>query len=301
VTWRLVVSEDAAGLRIDRYLADLAPAAVSRSRLQALLKGGQCLVDGRPQKAAYRLRGGELVACDFPVATPLCGEPMALNILFEDDALVVVNKQSGVVVHPGAGVQEGTLVQGLLAHCPLSSLGAGVRPGIVHRLDRGTSGVIVVAKTDAAHLALARQFAERSVQKRYRAWSVGRPKEQAFRIATRYGRHPTDRRRFTGRRGDRDAISQVEVDWARAGIAALTIRILTGRTHQIRVHLSEADLPVLGDTLYGGKRIAKHPFPRLALHAEELVLQHPEHGTVLRFVAPVPDDLAAIASLPSPA
>jgi 23S rRNA pseudouridine1911/1915/1917 synthase len=303
----------AAGARLDRFLADLAAepgsplAGLTRARLQGLIDDGRVRVDGAAAKSSRKLRGGERVEVSVPPPEPLtlAPEAMALDILFEDGDLIVLSKPAGLAVHPGAGRRHGTLVSGLLAHCrDLSGIGGVLRPGIVHRLDRGTSGVLVIAKHDRAHLALARQFAERRVDKRYVAFVLGTPSPRVALIETPYGRHPTQRLRFTSKvaRGKR-AVTRYEVVASGGGVARLAVKLETGRTHQIRVHLAERGHPVVGDPLYGGRRWGKlddavraaaEALGHQALHAAELSLAHPGTGEVMRFVAPLPADLVAL-------
>lgn len=309
----------AAGERLDRYLAELADGGsdtlpgLSRSRLQRLIKTGHVRVDDASVRPALSLRGGEIITVELPPPEPIdvVPESMDLDVVFEDGDMVVINKPAGLIVHPGAGHSHGTLVNGLLAHCrDLSGIGGLLRPGIVHRLDRGTSGVLIVAKNDAAHLALARQFAERSVKKRYVAFVHGVPTPASDTIDTFYGRHRRDRRRFTSRiqpatDSGRRAVTRYRVRASGGGVARLEVSLLTGRTHQIRVHLFERGHPVLGDPLYGGARPSKLPkgpvrdhatkLDHQALHAEEIRIDHPSTGAPLRFRAPSPDDLAALS------
>ena len=231
---------------------------------------------------------------------------MALDVLYEDEDMLALNKPAGLSVHPGAGRSQGTLVNALLAHCrDLSGIGGVLRPGIVHRLDRETSGVLVVAKNDAAHLGLARQFARREVDKRYVAFVVGEPELGQGTCDTLFGRHPTQRKRFSGRvrRGKR-AVTRYQVVRSAGGAAELEVRLETGRTHQIRVHLAELGHPILGDRLYGGRRLGRirddglralaAGLSRQALHAFRLSLHHPRTGEPLVFEAPLAVELVAL-------
>jgi 23S rRNA pseudouridine1911/1915/1917 synthase len=315
----LIVPADAAGQRLDRFLAALADEdegdarvlTLSRARLQKLIVAGEITLDGRRVKRAATLRGGESVrvALPEPAPTALVPEPMALEILYEDDDVIAVAKPAGLVVHPGAGHARGTLVHGLLAHCRfLSGVGGVERPGIVHRLDRDTSGVVIVAKNDRAHHGLAGQFAARTVRKRYLAFVLGEPAPREATIDTLYGRHPTVRTRFTGRaRQGKRAITRYRVVASRDGVSRLEVEIATGRTHQIRVHLSERGHPVLLDPEYGGRDLRRisdvalrevaHRVGRQALHAARLELDHPVSGAPLCLVAPVPAELALLAAV----
>jgi 23S rRNA pseudouridine1911/1915/1917 synthase len=302
---RLVVDEAGAGSRIDRFAAARLP-GLSRARVQALLDGGRVRLDGRPARASQRLREGQVVEVEVPEPEPATPGPedIPLRVVHEDARLLVVDKPAGMTVHPGAGRASGTLVNALLHHVrDLSGVGGVLRPGIVHRLDRGTSGLIVVAKDDEAHRALARQFAERMVEKEYLAIVLGTPARAEGEITARIGRDPTHRKRMSTRapRG-REARSCYRVVERLDGAALLRVRIHTGRTHQIRVHLASIGHPVVGDATYGGGR---RPAPgrreasreallslgRPALHAARLAFTHPATGERLVFDSPLPEDL----------
>jgi 23S rRNA pseudouridine1911/1915/1917 synthase len=254
---------------------------------------------------------GQNVVITLPEPEPveLVPEPMDLAVLYEDSDLIVVDKPAGLVVHPGAGHFSGTLVHGLLAHCQdLSGIGGEVRPGIVHRLDRDTSGCIVVAKNDKAHEGIATQFAERRVQKHYEAFVIGEPNPARGVIDTMFGRHPTDRKRFSSKvkRGKR-ALTSYAVVKSGGGLARVVIELGTGRTHQIRVHLADRGYPVVGDVMYGGQRwgsirdkqlreLAKG-LKRHALHAARLEFAHPVTGAPLQLESPLPPELSALAQV----
>jgi 23S rRNA pseudouridine1911/1915/1917 synthase len=238
-----------------------------------------------------------------PAACEVRPEPIAVPILHEDTDLVVVDKPAGLVVHPAPGHPGGTLVNALLHHCgDLAGIGGVRRPGIVHRLDRGTSGVMVVAKNDAAHLALAAQFHDHTVERVYLAFVRGVPGAEAGRVERAIGRHPRDRKRMSvAARHGRPARTawRVRTRWPRAGAALLEVRPETGRTHQIRVHLASVGLPLLGDPVYGrgGRQKARALAPALtrpALHAAVLGFDHPVSGARLHFEAPLPEDLVAL-------
>lgn len=305
------VPSDARGQRLDAYLAQVAASAssddapwqgFSRARFQQLIARGQITVNGAPASAAQRLRGGERIVVQVPPPEPmaLTPVPMDIDVLYEDGDVLLLNKPPGLVVHPGAGTRGPTLVHGLLAHCrDLSGIGGVARPGIVHRLDGGTSGVMVVAKHDRAHENLARQFARRTVVKAYVALVLGVPNPARATVRTLYGRHPRHRQRFTGRvTAGKTAITSYSVMAAAGGLAFVDVLLGTGRTHQIRVHLAEAGHPVLGDPIYGGQALARitHPAWRAqgaelthqALHAACLELHHPVTGELLRGVADMP-------------
>lgn len=313
----ITVPLDARGRRLDAYLADMAGVphgaapwqGFSRARFQRLISDGHVTVDGAQGRAAQRLRGGECVAIAVPAPEPmaLTPVPMALDVLHEDADIILVNKPAGLVVHPGAGTRAPTLVHGLLAHCgDLSGIGGVARPGIVHRLDGGTSGVIVVAKHDRAHEGLARQFAQRTTVKRYVALVLGEPKPAQATLCTLFGRHPVHRQRYTSRvpRG-KTAITSYSVQAAAGGLALLDILLGTGRTHQIRVHMAEAGHPVVGDPVYGGRawsrithaawRAQGETLTHQALHAASLAITHPITGKPLRIEAPLPRAWKALA------
>jgi 23S rRNA pseudouridine1911/1915/1917 synthase len=301
----------AGGRRLDSFLAtELKDHGLSRARLQALIAEGHVTLDGRRGKASAKLVGGEQIVVEVPeaVALDVAPEPMSLDVLFEDGDIVVVNKPAGLSVHPGAGRTGGTLVSGLLAHCKdLSGIGGVLRPGIVHRLDAGTSGVLVVAKNDKAHEALATQFKERTIEKRYLAFVLGTPSPKERTLRTMYGRHPTRRQRFSSKvtRG-KQAVTSYRVTHTGGGLSELDVLLGTGRTHQIRVHLADVGHPIVGDATYGGRALARIKDPELlglcqalghqALHAVRLSLRHPKTGESLTFVATPPPELRALAA-----
>jgi 23S rRNA pseudouridine1911/1915/1917 synthase len=303
------VGPEDAGQRLDRFLQTRLP-ELSRTRLQRLIAEGRVRVDGGAARASQRLRSGARVTVEVPPPEPLAlvPEPIPLDILYEDAHLLVVNKPPGLVVHPGAGHATGTLVHALLAHCgpALSGIGGARRPGIVHRLDRGTSGLLVVAKTDAAHQALARALRARAVERRYLALVHGRVPHAEGRIEAAIGRDPRDRLRMAVRpagRG-RPALTRYRVLERFAAPVPLTwleVTLGTGRTHQIRVHLAHLGCPVVGDRTYGRRRAgaaaaALGPWVTalggLALHAAGLAFVHPATGQRLRFEAAPPPALA---------
>jgi 23S rRNA pseudouridine1911/1915/1917 synthase len=279
------------------------------------------LVDGRPTRPSARLRPGQAVSVLVPAPEPALPRPedIPLEVLHEDASLLVVNKPAGLVVHPGAGRPGGTLVNALLGRVrDLSGVGGVLRPGIVHRLDRGTSGLLVVAKDDAAHRALVRQFAGRAVEKEYLALVLGVPGRDSGEIDRPIGRDPVHRQRMSVRapRG-REARTSWRIQERFDGAALLRVRIHTGRTHQIRVHLASIGHPVAGDPLYGGTRAASSrrrearevlaSLERPALHAARLAFTHPATGERREFTAPLPPDLVEVvdrlreASHPAPA
>jgi 23S rRNA pseudouridine1911/1915/1917 synthase len=291
------------GLRLDQFLARHL-AGVSRAQVQQLIRAGHVrLSRGRP-KPSLAVEPGVEVAVEIPPARPAVPGPEALPlaILHDDRDVVVVDKPAGMVVHPGAGHATGTLVNALLHHVRgLSGIGGRERPGIIHRLDRGTSGVMVVAKHDRAHRALSRQFQERRVEKEYVALVWGTV-PAGLTIDRPVGRHPAHRTKMSGRaRRGKPALTEVIRARALGGVTLVTVRIATGRTHQIRVHLSEAGHPVVGDRLYGGERRTLPPRLRVLarldrpfLHAARLAFTHPSTGEPVAFDAPLPDDLAGV-------
>jgi 23S rRNA pseudouridine1911/1915/1917 synthase len=292
------------GSRLDKFLAGEIPEQ-SRSQIQRLIENGHVSHSRvKTPKANTAVRDGDVVAVELPEASPIAAqaEDLPLEILFDDADIVVVNKPAGMVVHPGAGNASGTLVNALLHHVKdLSGIGGETRPGIVHRLDKGTSGVMVVAKNDAAHRELARQFHDREVEKEYVALAWGLV-QQRKRINAAIGRDPKNRLRMTTRASRaRDAVTRVT--WSRdlQGVTLLRVAIATGRTHQIRVHLSAIGHPIVGDALYGGfRRRVPHALravqrlTRPFLHAERIAFTHPRTGERLSFTAPLPEDLETV-------
>ncbi|MBN1865898.1 RluA family pseudouridine synthase [Candidatus Sumerlaeota bacterium] len=312
-TLLLNVSSSDAPCRIDVYLTENLEEDLTRSRVQRLIRDGLVLVDGAAVKPGHAVRGGERIEISLPPTAEPAPEPEAipLDILYEDDAIVVLNKEPGIVLHPGAGARSGTLVNALLHHCrgSLSGIGGTARPGIVHRLDRLTSGCLCVAKTDAAHRGLAAQLADRTMRRSYLAWVVGEMPEREGRIDAPIGRSRRDRTQMAVvHRGGRPAATRWEVLARAPGLTRLLCRLETGRTHQIRVHLAHIGFPVVGDPEYGlSKRDARMRIPpghptliqalarvdRQLLHAWRLELIHPTTGEPMQFEAPLPDDFGS--------
>jgi len=292
-----VVGEDEAGLRLDLALA--AACGQPRSQVRRWIEAGRVRVAGRPARASQKVAAGDLLEAEppAPVRCELDPEAIALDLLHEDADLVVVDKPPGLVVHPGPGHPGGTLVNALLHHCrDLSGVGGVLRPGIVHRLDRGTSGVLVAAKTDAAHRGLAEQFRDHAVERVYRALVRGAPGEDDGVVDRPVGRHRRDRKRMSvaSPRGRAARTRWRVLRRFRASTASwLEVRPETGRTHQIRVHLASAGIPVVGDPVYG-RRARGTLLDRPALHAAVLGFRHPRTGEWLRFEAPLPEDLARV-------
>ncbi len=312
-SFEFLVDEDDAGGRLDSYLSAQIP-ALSRSRIQKALAAGDVLVDGAPaSKAARKVRQGERIELSFSPPRPLeiVPENIPLDIVYEDEHLVVVNKAPGMVVHPAPGHETGTLVHALMAHCTnLSGIGGVLRPGIVHRLDAGTSGLLVVAKDDETHIALSRALMERSVSRLYCALVWGEMPQRTGVIDMPIGRSPSDRKKMAVvAEGGREAVTTYYVIDTFGPFQYIRLKLGTGRTHQIRVHLSRVAHPVLGDPAYGGRRErrgglsgkaaatadkALAMIDRQALHAEELTFVHPATGNPMTFNAPLPADFRAV-------
>ena len=299
----LVVPSEYDGQRLDRFLVSVLDRQ-SRSRIQKLIADGRITVARRDARANLTVHEGDRVSVDVPDAAParVEGEVLPLEFLYQDSDVAVLNKPAGMVVHPGAGHQSGTLVNALLHHVDdLSGIGGEMRPGIVHRLDRGTSGVMVIAKHDAAHQELARQFHDREVEKEYIAlvWGVV---QAGRRIDAAIGRDPGNRQKMSARaRHAREAVTRITRARHLPGLTLCQVAIHTGRTHQIRVHLSAIGHPIVGDALYGGvhRRVpgdirAVQRLERPFLHAARLVFHHPSDGRRMEYIAPLPDDLNAV-------
>ncbi len=299
---KLLPRADDRGKRLDRLLQDHLPDR-SRARIQALIQAGHVRIDGSACKAGYRIKGGEEIRVRpvSPVPTELEAEPIPLEVVYQDDDLAVVDKRAGMVVHQGAGVRTGTLVNALLHRFrTLSEAGGGERPGIVHRLDKQTSGLIVIARNDFSHHRLARQFQNRQVTKKYIALVHGLVQRETGEIRSAIGRDRVRRTRMTTRtRQARPAHTSYRVLERFPHLTLLELNLKTGRTHQIRVHLSSEKHPVVGDTLYGAPaRVPAggpdRPLPRLGrnfLHAAFLKFNHPRHLAPLEFSSPLPEEL----------
>ena len=296
------VGEGEAGVRLDRAVA--ARLDLPRNQIQEWIRAGHLTVDGVAQpKPGHLLRAGEQIAWNPPARgeSRVVAEEGELRLLYEDEDLVVLDKPAGLTVHPGAGQATGTLAHRLLARFPeMAGVGGPCRPGIVHRLDKGTSGVIVVARTAESYRALTAAFAARRIGKRYLAIVHGTPKLAQGTIEAPIGRHASERKKMTVRSDGRPATTRYRTIASAAGLALVELELLTGRTHQIRVHLKHLRHPIVGDTTYGEARhreLAAAPgrtvrvFPRPALHAWRLAFEHPRTGAAMRFEAPLAEDM----------
>lgn len=296
--------------RLDHFLARILP-DISRSRLKGLIDSKQITADGAAVKAGLRLRGGEAIRLVMPEVqeTEIKAENIPLDVLYEDSDLIVINKPAGMVVHPACGHYSGTLVNALLHHCSdLSGIGGELRPGIVHRLDKDTSGVLVVSKNDLSHQGLTQQFKEHSINRRYITLVHGQVQNDTGTIEKPIGRHPSARKKMSTRSGrGRHAVTHWKVlrRYANERLTLLEMRLETGRTHQIRVHLADMNLPVVGDQTYGNPKRANavaaveirkllQCLQRQALHACLLGFIHPRSGEYLEFFSPLPEDMAEI-------
>lgn len=301
-------TEKEAGRRLDTGIAARIP-ALSRSYAGRLIREGRVTVNSLTTKPAYVTRRGDVVRAEIPPPQPIASkpEPIPLTILYEDSEIIVLNKPPGLVVHPAAGHQSGTLVNALLYHCrDLQGIGGDLRPGIVHRLDKDTSGTLVVAKNDMAHECLSRQFRKRRVQKQYLALVWGDMKTSAGVIDLPIGRHPVNRKKMsTKSRKSRSTETGWKIKEAFPGVTLLELDLKTGRTHQIRVHCAATGHPVVGDATYGGtKRWKDAPLQdarhilrsvkRQMLHARKLAFAHPRTGELMRFESPLPEDMASV-------
>lgn len=287
-----LIEEQESGIRIDRVLADKC-AEHSRSYLQKLLKDQQVFVNEKPVKANYKVQAGDGVHIIFPdMEEPdIRPQEIPLDILYEDDYLLVVNKPKDMVVHPSAGHMEGTLVNAVLAHCQgnLSGINGVLRPGIVHRIDKDTTGALLICKDDATHRALAEQLKEHSIKRRYRAIAYGNFKDEEGTVEGPIGRHPIDRKKMAiNHKNGKEAVTHYHVLERFGNATYLECRLETGRTHQIRVHMSSIGHPLLGDEIYGSGKNPYH-LQGQALHAMVLGFVHPHTGEYLEFEAPLPD------------
>jgi 23S rRNA pseudouridine1911/1915/1917 synthase len=303
-----IVTESDAGHRLDTFITTRLP-TLSRSRASRLIRAGHITVNGQTKKPGYLTRPGDVLRADVPSEEPAAcePEPIHLSILYEDRDVIVINKPPGLVVHPGAGHASGTLVNALLFHCPeLEGVGDPIRPGIVHRLDKDTSGSMVIARNEAAHKSLSLQFKTRQIRKAYLGLVYGKMKPAAGIIDLPIGRHPTDRKRMStqSHRG-RSTETRWKVREAFSGLTLLEIDLKTGRTHQARVHCAAIGHPVVGDAAYARKGRWKGLLDeetqkvvaavrRQMLHAWRLAFFHPDTGTLMTFESPMPEDMTAV-------
>ncbi len=286
-----IVPEKSSGLRIDKFLTEICP-DYTRSFLQKLLKSELVEVNGKPVKSSYKTAAGDTVTFEVPeaVEADITAQEMPLDILYEDEDVILINKPKGMVVHPAAGHYEGTLVNGLMHHCreQLSGINGVMRPGIVHRIDMDTTGVLIVCKNDLAHNSIAEQLKVHSITRKYYAVVFGSLKDDEGTIHAPIGRHPNDRKKMSiNSKNGKDAVTHYKVLERFHGYTLVECRLETGRTHQIRVHMASIGHPLLGDQVYGP---AKQPF-RLqgqTLHAGVLGFLHPRTGEYMEFSAPLP-------------
>lgn len=285
-------AEADAGERLDMAVVARLP-ELSRSRVQALIEAGDIRLNAKLAKAGQKLRLGDAITVEIPPPQPLDvrPEPIPLAVVYEDSDLLVIDKPKGMVVHPAPGHASGTLVNALLHHCQdLSGIGGAIRPGIVHRLDKDTSGLLVVAKNDLAHHGLAAQIASKEAKRHYRAVVIGNLAEDAGQVEAPIARHPVDRQRMAVVATGKPALTYWKVLERFHGFTDLALELATGRTHQIRVHMAHLRHPVVGDPVYGGMVKLPVALHGQALHAAELVLRHPRTGERMTFTAPLPEE-----------
>lgn len=293
------VEKNESGTRIDRYLAEK-DSGFSRSFIQKLLKDGQVTVGGKSAKSNYKVREDDSIHLEVPDSSEpdIVPEDIPLDILYEDEDVLIVNKPKGMVVHPAAGHYQGTLVNAVMAHCgdSLSGINGVMRPGIVHRIDKDTTGALLVCKNDTAHRDLAEQLKCHSICRRYRAVVQGNLKDDEGTIEGPIGRHPTDRKKMAiNHKNGKDAVTHYKVLERFGQATYVECRLETGRTHQIRVHMASIGHPLLGDTVYGSSRNPYH-LEGQALHAMILGFVHPRTGEYMEFTAPLPEYFVKLLS-----
>ena len=288
----LKTTEESRGKRLDAYLAD-ALEELTRSAAANLIEAGAVLVDGKAAAKSYKISSGETVEVALPEPEPIdaAAQNIPLDVVYEDGDVIVVNKPSGMVVHPAPGHPDGTLVNALLYHCgeSLSGIGGALRPGIVHRIDRDTSGLIIAAKNDAAHQSLTSQLSDHTLGRTYECIVTGNLREDKGTVDAPIARHPTDRKKMAVVQGGRNAVTHWEVIARYPGYTHVRCRLETGRTHQIRVHMAYLGHPILGDTVYGNKK----EVPGLTgqcLHAVGLQFLHPRTGELVQLSCPLPEE-----------
>ena len=309
-TRQLLFPDDRPTERLDTFIAECLP-DISRSQLKKLINSGQITLNGVTSKASNKLKGGELIQINLPPPEPIeaLPEPIPLDVLYADQDLIVINKPAGMVVHPAAGHPHGTLVNALLYHCQdLAGIGGDLRPGIVHRIDKDTAGVIVATKNDQSHQHLAAQFKDHSIKRRYLALIHGAPDSPSGTIDQPIGRHPTQRKKMSGKsKNGKRAVTHWKIlkQYNISRLSLLEMQLETGRTHQIRVHFSEINCPLVGDPLYGNRsrtiaikdmelRQLIDQLPGQALHAQCLGFIHPKSGKYLEFFSEIPETLQSI-------
>ena len=292
----VLTTETGSSKRLDAFLAESVE-ELTRAAAARLIEGGMVLVNGKPAAKSCKLTGAETVSVTLPEPEPIDAVPqnIPLDVVYEDDDVIVVNKPSGLVVHPAPGHPDGTLVNALLYHCgdSLSGVGGALRPGIVHRIDRDTSGLIIAAKNDLAHQSLAEQLKTHRLARTYESICVGNLREDSGTVDAPIARDPRDRKRMAVVAGGRNAVTHWEVIARYPGYTHVRCKLETGRTHQIRVHMAYLGHPILGDTVYG----AKKPVPGLTgqcLHAVGLRFQHPRTGETVELSCPLPDEFIAM-------
>ena len=292
----LLTTEQGKNKRLDAFLAERVE-GISRAQAAKLIESGAVLLDGKAPSKSLKLTGAETVEVTLPEPEPIDALPqdIPLDVVYEDADVIVVNKPSGLVVHPAPGHPDGTLVNALLYHCgdSLSGVGGALRPGIVHRIDRDTSGLIIAAKNDAAHQSLAAQLKDHTLARTYECVVVGNLRDDSGMVDAPIARDPRDRKRMAVVTGGREAVTHWEVIARYPGYTHVRCRLETGRTHQIRVHMAHIGHPILGDTVYG----AKKPVPGLTgqcLHAVGLRFAHPRTGEVVELSCPLPDEFTAM-------
>ncbi len=299
----MIESKDV-GARLDVYVAERE--GITRSASAKLIENGMVTVNGLPSSKNYKLRESDTVLTEIPEPVPDEAEPedIPLDIVYEDEYLLIVNKPKGMVVHPAAGNPSGTLVNALLYHCgnSLSGINGVIRPGIVHRIDKDTSGLLAVAKNDDAHLSLAEQISSHSFERQYRAISMGHLKDSIGRIEKPIGRHPVDRKKMAIVKDGRYAATNYSVLEVLDGADHLALQLETGRTHQIRVHLSSLGHPIMGDAVYGAGKSrfeAQHPslISGQCLHAKTISFRHPKTNEIMHFDSPMPDYFSKLLRL----
>ena len=281
------------GTRIDAWLSANVP-DLSRNAAQRLLSDGMVLVNGKPPKKNYKVSGGDAVTVTIPdiAEVPLVPQNIPLDIVYEDEDVVIVNKPRGMVVHPAPGHPDGTLVNALMYHCgdSLSGVGGEKRPGIVHRIDKDTSGLLIVAKNDAAHLALSAQLSDRSLSRVYRAVVTGNLKQDSGTVDAPIGRHPNDRKKMAvTQQNSRNAVTHWSVLERYRGYTHVRCKLETGRTHQIRVHMAHIGHPLLGDEVYGHAKLPEKGLTGQCLHAKELQFIHPRTGEAVHLDTELPE------------